>query len=160
LIERIKKNPLKRALRVGKITLAALEAVLRLYRDPDRLAKRLTTLRLLTRSASDIAAQAERLLPLLSAALEGHASVAVQPMKSQIGSGALPVDSLPSAGFAIRPLGGKGRGSALARVEAAFRALPIPVIGFTRDGAFQLDLRCLQDEAAFLGQLPGLRIAA
>jgi L-seryl-tRNA(Ser) seleniumtransferase len=160
LIQRIKKNPLKRALRVGKITLAALEAVLRLYRDPDRLPKRLTTLRLLTRPESDIAAQAERLLPHLANALEGRAIATVQSMKSQIGSGALPVDSLPSAGFAIRPLESKGRGNAVARIEAAFRTLPIPVIGFTRAGAFQMDLRCLQDEAAFLAQLPKLRIAA
>ena len=157
LIDRIKKNPLKRALRVGKITLAALEAVLRLYRDPDRLAERLTTLRLLTREAGDVAAQADRLLPALCRALANHAKVSVEPMKSQIGSGALPVDVLPSAGFAIRPLASAGRGRALAKIEAAFRAMPIPVIGFTRDGAFQLDLRCLQDEQAFIDQLPSLK---
>jgi L-seryl-tRNA(Ser) seleniumtransferase len=160
LVQSIKKNPLKRALRVGKITLAALEAVLRLYHDPDRLAARLTTLRLLTREAGDIAAQADRLLPEISRALAGRATVAVEPMKSQIGSGALPVDVLPSAGFAIRPLAGVGRGRALAKIEAAFRALPIPVIGFTRDDAFRLDLRCLQDEQAFVAQISSLKVPA
>jgi len=153
LVQLIKKNPLKRALRVGKITLAALEAVLRLYRDPDRLAERLTTLRLLTREAGDIAAQADRLLPALSRALAGKATVTAQAMKSQIGSGALPVDALPSAGFAIRPVAASQKGRALARIEGAFRALPIPVIGFVRDDAFQLDLRCLEDEQAFAAQL-------
>ena len=157
LIKRIKKNPLKRALRVGKITLAALEAVLRLYLDPDRLATRLPTLRLLTRPRAEIEAQALRLLPLLEHGVRGIATVTVQPMKSQIGSGSLPVDLLPSAGFAIRPAAsGRRGGGALKKIEAAFRALPVPVIGFVRDDALQLDLRCLQDEEAFARQLPAL----
>ena len=154
LIQRVKRNPLKRALRVGKITLAALEAVLRLYLDPDRLAQRLTTLRLLTRPEKDIAGQARRLLPAMERALGPHAKVTVESMKSQIGSGALPADLLPSCGFAVRASGG----GALARIEAAFRALPIPVIGYTRDGAFQLDLRCLEDEQAFAAQLASLKV--
>jgi L-seryl-tRNA(Ser) seleniumtransferase len=160
LVQRIKKNPLKRALRVGKITLAALEAVLRLYQDPDRLAVRLTTLRLLTRPEGEIAELAQRLLPAMTGALGQRAGVTVQPMKSQIGSGALPVDVLPSAGFAIRPRAATQRGRALAGIEAAFRALPIPVIGFTRDDAFQLDLRCLEDEQAFIDQLSLLKLSA
>jgi len=157
LIQSIKKNPLKRALRVGKITLAALEAVLRLYLDPDRLATRLTTLRLLTRPRAEIEAQAMRLLPLLEHGVRGVATVTVQPMKSQIGSGSLPVDLLPSAGFAICPAAsGRRGGGAVKKIEAAFRALPVPVIGFIRDDALQLDLRCLQDEEAFARQLPAL----
>jgi len=158
LIQRIKKNPLKRALRVGKITLAALEAVLKIYLDPDRLATRLTTLRLLTRQQSDIQAQASRLQPHLAAALQGIATVAIQSMKSQIGSGSLPVDRLASAGFVIRSVAPARRnGKALKKIEAAFRMLPIPVIGFIRDNAFQLDLRCLHNEEEFVRQLAELR---
>ena len=157
LIAKIKKNPLKRALRVGKLTLAALEAVLRLYRDPDRLAERLTTLRLLTRPQEAIRAQAERLLPALVAALaQLPVDAAIVDLKSQIGSGSLPVDRLPSAGFAIRLRGRKG--GAQKRIEAALRELPRPVIGRMEDGALLLDLRCLdeREENEFAAQLSTL----
>lgn len=160
LIAKIKKNPLKRALRVGKTTLAALEATLRLYRDPDRLCERLPTLRLLTRPMADIAALAERIAPTLQTTVGNIASVSVQPCSSQIGSGALPIERLPSAALVLRPAG-KKPGKALQALEAAFRALPTPVIGYVRDDAYHLDLRCLevQDEARFVAQLSALKVA-
>lgn len=157
LIAKIKKNPLKRALRVGKLTLSALEAVLALYRDPDRLHLRLTALRHLARPEAEIAAQAARLLPALQAALHGLAVTAqIVPLKSQIGSGSLPVDRLPSAGFSIRPQGRKS--GVLNRIERGLRALPKPLIGRIEDGALLLDLRCLEvrDESEFGAALAGL----
>jgi len=157
LIDRLKRNPLKRALRVGKLTLAALEPVLALYRSPDLLGERLTTLRLLTRRPEAMQAQAARLLPVVQGAIGDAYVVASEPMLSQIGSGALPVDRLPSHGLTVRRATGR-RGS-LDRLETALRALPRPVIGRIADKALWLDLRCLEesDEAEFAAQWGALR---
>ena len=157
LVARIRKNPMKRALRVDKMILAALEAVLRLYANPDRLASELPTLRLLTRPAADIEAQAARVLPHVQAALGERASARVSACASQIGSGSLPVDSLPSAGIAIETPG-RSKGSGAQRLANAFRALPVPVIGRVNEGAFVIDLRCLDDEAGFTAQLAQLKL--
>jgi L-seryl-tRNA(Ser) seleniumtransferase len=148
LLARIRRNPLRRALRVDKLTLAALGAVLRLYLDPDRLAARVPVLRTLARRAAEIRAAAERLRPLVARALGDQASVEVIACESQIGSGALPTQRIASAGLAMRPGGD--------RLAAAFRRLPVPVIGRTHQGAFILDLRCLQDEDGFAAQLDQL----
>ncbi|EUC15997.1 L-seryl-tRNA(Sec) selenium transferase [Paraburkholderia hospita] len=160
LIRKIKKHPLKRALRVGKLTLAALEPVLQLYRAPERLRERLTTLRLLTRPAADMQKQATRVQAVLQRALGEAYSVTAEPMMSQIGSGALPVDQLPSFGLAMRNAAGKRGGRALMKLEEALRALPRPVLGRIADDALRLDLRCLEaaDEAVFVAQCAELRI--
>jgi L-seryl-tRNA(Ser) seleniumtransferase len=159
LVKKIKRNHLKRALRVDKMTLAALEAVLKLYRQPEMLAQRLPTLRMLTRPAADIEALCRRIEPAMAQAVSNVAHVSVVPCHSQIGSGALPVELLPSTALALAPLkGGRGEGTALKRLAAAFRALPIPVIGTISDGALNFDLRCLENEREFIDQLAQLRL--
>ena len=155
LIAAIKKNPLKRALRVGKLTLAALEPVLRLYLSPEHLAERLTTLRLFTRPQAQMKAQALALVAAMQQAVGSDYEVRAEAMLSQIGSGALPVDTLPSYGLSIRPLNIKRAGRALGKLEAALRSLPRPVIGHISNDSLWLDLRCLEsrDEPLFTQQL-------
>src|SRR5512134_114344 len=150
LVERLRSNPMKRALRLDKGRLAALEAVLRLYLDPERLRERLPTLRLLTRPAVEIAALAARLRAPLQAWCGAKAQASVEECSSQVGSGSLPVDRLPSAALRIASPQVKPE-----RIAQALRSLPIPVIARLHDGAVWLDLRCLEDEAAFASQLEG-----
>lgn len=156
LVQRLKRNPMKRALRVDKLTLAALGAVLRLQGDPERARRELPTLRLLTRAADDILAAARRVLPAVVAAVAATADVEIVACASQIGSGALPVDLLAS--HALRLVPRTAGSQAPARLASAFRALPVPVIGRIADGALLFDLRCLDDEETFLRQLEHLRV--
>jgi L-seryl-tRNA(Ser) seleniumtransferase len=153
LIAAINRNPMKRALRVDKIRLAAIEATLKLYRDPDRLAERLPTLRLLARPQAEIADQVRRLLPAVARTVGAAFSVEPCDCQSQIGSGALPLDTIASAGLVIRSRTG---GGALDRLAAALRDLIRPVIGRITDGGLVLDLRCLTDDAGFLLVLSAL----
>ncbi|PWB82376.1 MAG: L-seryl-tRNA(Sec) selenium transferase [Methylocystaceae bacterium] len=156
LVARINRNPLKRALRVDKIRLAAIEATLRLYRDPDRLAERLPTIRLLARERDDIRRSAETLLSVVASAVGAAFTVDVVDCVSQIGSGALPLASLPSAGLAIRPSEKRGAGRALSALSERLRGLAVPVVGRIENDALVLDLRCLENEDAFRTDLAAL----
>jgi L-seryl-tRNA(Ser) seleniumtransferase len=161
LIDRIKANPLKRALRCDKMTIAALEAVLRLYANTDALPRRLPVLHALTRCPDEIRAQAERVRPTVARSLHEVAQVDVVACKSEIGSGALPTRTIPSVGLGIRPTAiAHGEGTALNRIARAFIELPRPVVGRVANGTFILDLRCLTDEARFVEQIRHLELKA
>lgn len=152
-VQAIARNPLKRALRVDKIRLAAVVATLKLYRDPARLTQRLPTLRLLARPQAQIEAQANALAPQVAQALGPEWRVSVSPCRSQIGSGALPLETLPSAALRIEAAGG----ASLPDLVAALRRVRRPVVGRVSQNALLLDLRCLEDDAALIAGFAELR---
>lgn len=158
LVQRCAKNPMKRAMRLDKVRLAALEATLKLYRNPDRLAETLPTLRLLARSRSDLQDVAARLAPpLQNAGDELGFVIDTVPCASQIGSGALPLETIPSVAIRLTPNASRrDAGRKVEALAADFRSLPIPVIGRLEKGSLLLDLRCLDDEEAFIAQLSKL----
>lgn len=158
-ITRIRKFPMKRALRMSKLPLAALEATLMLYLRPERLTLDLPTLRLLTRPVDAIRAMADALREPVATALRERYRVEVVELQGQIGSGSLPVDRLPSAGLAIAATGKSGVGRALDALAEALRGLPMPVIGRIANDRLLLDLRCLEDSTGFVAQLGALAAA-
>ena len=150
LIKKIKRNPLRRCLRVGKLTLCALDSVLRMYLKEETLIAELPTMRLLTKSVDSIKVQAERYFFLVQNALEPEFRVEMVNMKGQVGSGSLPEDKLPSFGYKISSNSKKNqRNSKITKLERSFRKLSIPIIGRIKEDSLFLDLRCLMDEEEF-----------
>ncbi len=152
LVARLRRNPMRRALRCDKLTLAALDAVLAIYETPERLPDALPALRLLARKETEIRTLCERLAPQVQKALGDSVTVEIQACASQIGSGAQPTRTLASCGLALAPRTAR-RGAALKRLATTFRRLPVPVIGRIHDDTLLFDLRCLEDESAFAAQL-------
>jgi L-seryl-tRNA(Ser) seleniumtransferase len=159
LLEKINRNPMKRALRVDKMRLAALEATLRLYLNPEKLAERLPTMRLIARPVADIATVAARIVAAIAPVLGQRFAVAAIECESQVGSGAMPLSVLKSAGLSIKGVDAKTNGRLLGDLAAALRDLPVPVIGRLDDGALVLDCRCLEDEAAFVANFAKLDLS-
>lgn len=156
LIKKIKKNPMKRALRVDKMTIAALSSVLQLYLNPSQLTEQVPVLRQLSRSAEEIADMGRRLLNQLSAGAKQTYQLDIQPCESQIGSGALPSKALASFALTISPIVKKHRGSTLKTLNRRMLDLDTPIIGRIHNDALWLDLRCLEDEQLLLTQLETL----
>ena len=135
-IEKIKKNPLKRALRLGKLTLAALSATLRLYRRSPDLQHDLPTLCWLTRPVVEMETIATQAVLLLQQALGAEFTLTIEDAMAQIGSGALPEEELPSKVIAVQ----HPKLSA-EKIAQRFRAARPPILGRIHDGVFLLDLR-------------------
>jgi L-seryl-tRNA(Ser) seleniumtransferase len=151
LVARLRANPLKRALRCDKLTLAALSATLRLYLRSANLAAELPTLRLMKRSLRELAEAAERIRVGLRGRLGDEFELTVGGSTSQIGSGALPAEELESR--ALRVTHPRLSPNAIARF---FRSARPPVIGRIKDGSFQLDLRAVDTSALLAVEFPAV----
>ena len=146
IIDKIKQNPVARALRIDKLTLAALESTLRLYREPEKAVKAIPTLRMLTIPLSDINDKAEKLAKLLSDIDESDfsksgISVSISNISSRAGGGALPLLDLPSKAVRISIAGISANS-----IEKSMRLNDPPIIGRIEDDLFVLDLRTIHNE--------------
>lgn len=138
LVDRMKKNPLTRAVRVDKMTLAALEATLREYLEPEKALERIPTLRMLTADTGALEAAAKQLADLLRGALDGRAAVGVTADVSQVGGGALPTAAPPTFLVTVRP-----EGLAVQDLVDRLRAQDPAVVGRVHDDTFCLDPRTI-----------------
>jgi L-seryl-tRNA(Ser) seleniumtransferase len=139
LIARLKKNPLTRALRVDKLTLAALEATLRLYRDEDTAIQAIPTLRMIATDLKTLEDRARGLVEALRANMAESIGVEIMDGYSMVGGGALPVQNLPTKLVAM-----SSKEMSAARLEVRFRGYVNPVIGRVEQELFLLDVRTLQ----------------
>ena len=159
LITKIKKNPLKRALRCDKMTIAAFSTLLKLYENPERAKLEIPTLRLLNRKEKEIYEVAKKLFQLIKLKVSNIAEVKIIKCKSQIGSGSLPVELLPSYGIKISALNIKRNSNKfLQNMSKKFRELPIPIIGRLSKDSLIFDCRCLESETLIIKQLEKLNL--
>lgn len=146
LIEALRANPMARALRVDKLTLAALAATLRLYREPGLLSERLPALRMIGEPAAKVRARAKRTLRALGAERASLCGAEVVACTAEVGGGAMPLARVPSYALALRP--SRGKVEELAR---SLRMGPDPVLGRIESGRLLLDLRTVSP-----GEIPRL----
>ena len=140
LVSRMNKNHLQRALRCGKLTLAALEATLRRYRQSPDIVQEIPTLRSFTRAIDEIERLGQQLLPKLQSALGDEYRLDLEVSTSQIGSGALPTEELPTMVIAITHTTLNAN-----RIAERFRRADPPIIGRIQEERFLLDLRTIFD---------------
>src|SRR5262249_10078619 len=141
LIERLRQNPLNRALRIDKLTLAALEATLRAYEDPATAPREIPTLRMLSEAATVVRRRARRVLHRVPASARTALGLTVVADRSEVGGGALPLAALPTAALAL----GTSRHPATA-FDTKLRAGPPPVIGPIAADRLLLDCRTVMDD--------------
>lgn len=141
LIQKIRKNPLMRALRVGKLTIAALEATLKLYLNEDNLTEKLPMLYRCTRSIDELRIITEKLGTLLVQIFGAAIGVTIEESHAQIGSGSLPIETLPSLAIVLQ-----SRNISAEALAESFRSQSMPVIGRTQDNRFWMDVRTIGEQ--------------
>ncbi|MBT8344809.1 MAG: L-seryl-tRNA(Sec) selenium transferase [Desulfofustis sp.] len=146
IISRIKKNPLNRALRIDKFTLASLESVLRDYYDPEKVMKKNQTLRMISDPPEIIKKRAQRLMRRTRRKIEDRCALSMVSTISRVGGGALPEYGLASWAVELNP-----GGTTVSKLEVDFRALPVPVIGRIENERLLIDFRTVLD-----GEIPEL----
>lgn len=147
LVRQIASNPLHRAVRCSKLILAALEATLKLYQQSADVVRDIPTLRTFTRSVDEIAELGVGVLPALQAALGDGYRVSLEDSTSQIGSGALPTEELPTKVIAV-----ESKHLSAERLADRFRAARPPIVGRIKDDRFLLDLRTVVDPTDLIPQ--------
>jgi L-seryl-tRNA(Ser) seleniumtransferase len=138
-IDEMKKNPLTRAFRIDKLTMAALEATLKLYLDEEKAVEKIPTLRMITEAKGAIEHRAEELYRRL-AGLNLNAEIRLKDDFSQVGGGSLPLEELPTKVLAISPLG-----TSVSKLEEGLRNNSIPIFARIQDGQLIIDLRTIKE---------------
>ena len=143
-IERIKRNPVNRAMRIDKMTLAALEATLRLYLDPELARREIPTLAMITAEPAELKRKAQALARLLKRDLSSFLDIATRPGVSRVGGGSFPERDLPTTIVTARPK--TGGAQALETLKDNLRSSEPPLIGYIQEDAFCLDPRTLRND--------------
>ena len=141
VVDRIKKNPINRAIRIDKFTLAGLESILRLYRDPQTVFEKIPTLAMISAPVQQVDRRAKRLARRLRKSIAASCTVKLVNIMSRVGGGAMPEQNLASRGLALQPLG-----LTVSHLEAALRCLDVPIIGRIEDDRLLLDMRTVADD--------------
>jgi L-seryl-tRNA(Ser) seleniumtransferase len=145
IIDAVKHNPLTRALRIDKLTLATLESTLRLYRDEEKAIKLIPTLRMLTLSAEEITKKANQLVEALNTIDDSRLEINLIRRSSKAGGGALPLLELPSQCISI-----KIQGISTSFIEKNLRDNNPPIIGRIEEDKYIMDLRTIQEDEIFI----------
>ncbi|MDW7774397.1 MAG: L-seryl-tRNA(Sec) selenium transferase [Desulfobulbaceae bacterium] len=141
IVDRIKKNPVNRAMRIDKFTLSGLESILRLYLDEENAMQQIPTLAMIAAPVADVERRAKRLLRRVRKDLAGFCQFSIIETAARVGGGAMPEQNLPSRALVLQPAA-----MTVNRLETALRQLAVPVVGRVEENRLLLDMRTVADD--------------